>query len=272
MTAGLVTMTAAAACAAILTAGTVVSAQTNPRFGYQFDPTILSGTGSLGVSVRDLTADEIRKAKLPQPGGVVATVADGSDAARAGFRNGDIVIEFDGERVRSARQFTRLVQESPLGQPVKALVLRDGTQRTIEVTPRGRDVFALDRPPDLPFDTRLGPFDRDLSRELGLDRIPRDTFAAPRRLGITLAGLTEQLGAYFGTATGVLVLDVAPRSAAETAGVKSGDVITAINGRGVRRPIEVSEAVRDAGNGDRLELKVIREKREMTLTAQLPRR
>src|SRR5687767_9818953 len=69
---------------------------------------LLDGGSQIGVSVRDLSADEITKAKLDQPGGVfVQDVREGSPAARAGVRNGDIVVEFDGERVRSASHFTR---------------------------------------------------------------------------------------------------------------------------------------------------------------------
>jgi serine protease Do len=239
----------------------------NPRVDVPFDPTILRGGGSIGVSVRDVTAEEAKNAKLTAPGGVVTTVADGSEAARAGFQNGDIVVEFDGERVRSARQFARLVQESPVGRPVKAIVVRDGSRHTIDVTPRARELFAFAEPFDFTrLQERVRPFARDLTRELGIPaRIPPDTVASPRRLGATLTTLNDQLGSYFGATTGALVLSVAPRSAAETAGLKGGDVITAVNGRGVRRPIEVAEAIRDAGNGERVELKVIREKKELTL-------
>jgi S1-C subfamily serine protease len=42
-----------------------------------------------------------------------------SAAAKGGVKAGDVVVEFDGERVRSARQLTRLVQETPAGRAVK---------------------------------------------------------------------------------------------------------------------------------------------------------
>jgi serine protease Do len=245
-------------------------AQTNRRGDFSFDPTILSA-GSIGVSVRDLTAAEATKAKLTDSGGVIVTVADGSEAARAGFQNGDIVIEFDGERVRSARQFTRLVQESAVGRAVKAVVQRDSSRRTIEVTPRSRNVFAFTQPFDIPaLDAQIRPLQRGLTRDLGIPgAIPPDTLASPRRLGATLTTLDDQLGSYFGATSGALVLSVLPRSAAETAGLKGGDVIVAVNGRGVRRPSDVAEALRDGSSGERLELKVIREKKDLTLTVRL---
>ena len=77
-------------------------------------------SSEIGVSVRDLTADEVAKAKLPQAGGVlVEDVRDGSAASRAGLRDGDLIVEFDGERVRSASHLTRLVRESVPGRAVK---------------------------------------------------------------------------------------------------------------------------------------------------------
>ncbi len=42
------------------------------------------------------------------------------------MKKGDIVVEFDGEHVRSVRQFTRLVQETPAGRKIQTSVIRDG--------------------------------------------------------------------------------------------------------------------------------------------------
>jgi S1-C subfamily serine protease len=269
----LVALSAAVLCV-VGTAAVTAAAQDNRpnrRAGDAFHGLLLRGTGSIGVSVRDVTEDEAKKAKLSEATGAVVTVADGSEAARAGFQNGDIVLEFAGERVRSARQFARLVQESPVGRPVKAVVVREDTRRTVEVTPRARDLFTFTQPFDLPaLQDRIRPFARDLTRELGIPaRIAPGTVASPRRLGATLTTLNDQLGAYFGATTGALVLSVEPRSAAETAGLRGGDVITAVNGRAIRQPGEVAQALREASNGERVELKVLREKKEQTLTLRL---
>ena len=77
----------------------------------------LDGRGSrLGVMVQDLDATD-------KTGGVrVDSVDPGSPAEKAGLETGDVVVEYDGERVRSARQFTRLVQETPEGRQVPMAV------------------------------------------------------------------------------------------------------------------------------------------------------
>src|SRR5881296_3297004 len=66
---------------------------------------ILSGRGSaIGVSVRDVRPAE---AGGDRPAGVVVDdVRPGSPADKAGLKRGDVLVEFDGERVRSARQFS----------------------------------------------------------------------------------------------------------------------------------------------------------------------
>ncbi len=232
----------------------------------------LDGGGSeIGVAVRDLTSDEIVKAKLAQPGGVlVRDVRDGSPAARAGLMSGDIVVEFDGERVRSVGHFTRLVRESAPGRSVKSSIIRGGSRQELQITPDAGDrmtrgipdmpeleqrLRALPRPPDFPDD---------------LDPTP-DLKVVPRgQIGVTLAPLTEQLASYFGTKEGVLVQTVMNGSAAAQAGLKAGDVITAVNGRPAQNVDEVSRAVRNARPGTALEMRVLRDKKDMTIKVIVP--
>ena len=78
---------------------------------------VLAGRGAqLGVSVRDLDAEQAKG----QSGAVVEDVRAGSAAEKAGIKKGDVIAEFDGERVRGVRHLTRLVTETPDGRTVKA--------------------------------------------------------------------------------------------------------------------------------------------------------
>ena len=97
---------------------------------------LTSGAGSqIGVTIRDLT-DEDLKGKASTGGVAIENVEAESPAEKAGFKAGDIVVEFDGERVRSGRQFTRLVQESATGRTVPAAVVREGQRVALNVLPR----------------------------------------------------------------------------------------------------------------------------------------
>src|SRR5262245_8253835 len=89
---------------------------------------------TIGISVRDPAPEELSKAKLAEPGGaVVSGLVDSSPASKAGLKSGDIVVEFDGERVRSARHLTRLVQETPAGRTVRMAIARDGSRQTLDI-------------------------------------------------------------------------------------------------------------------------------------------
>jgi serine protease Do len=234
---------------------------------------MLDGRGnSIGVSVSDRDA-----------GGVlIEDVEEDGPAAKAGIRDGDAIVEFDGERVRSARHFARLVQETPDGRSVKATIVRDGSRQTVDVAPTrgtgrfGRD-FAL---PHIDID---GDIEREIERSF--EALPRD-FAfdfnwdgevpgvavwSRGRLGAQLSPLSNQLAEYFGAKDGVLVSSVEPESAAAKAGLKAGDVITSVNGRTVDSPREVTQELHGE-IGKEVEIGILRDRKALTLKAQVPER
>lgn len=228
--------------------------------------------GALGVSVRELRSDEVAGAGLERPGGaVVEDVRDGSAAAKAGLKEGDIIIDFDGERVRSARHFSRLVNETPEGRTVKATIVRGGSRQTLDVTPDRADRITMALPD---FSREIERGMRNLPRDFNFDfQLPRPDVFNPRgRLGVSLTPLTDQLASYFGVKDGVLVSSVEPESPAAQAGVKAGDVITSVAGRAVSDPGDVTARIREATPGSPVEIRIMRDKKEMTMKATLPER
>ena len=124
---------------------------------------------------------------------------------------------------------------------------------------------------------RLGDLD-DL-RELGRlgDRLPPFNFnfdfdfpgaLSGRRLGVSVDELTDQLAQYFGAKEGVLVTSVTDGSAASRAGLKAGDVITAIDGRPVRSRDDLIPELRDA-SGDELTIAIVRDKKASEVKAKI---
>ncbi len=92
--------------------------------------------GSLGLAVRPLTADELRTEKIVGGGLFVSAVADGP-AARAGVRQGDILIQVAGQEVDTVARYNEVLGRLTPGQTVPVLVQR-----------RGAPLFlALDVPP-----------------------------------------------------------------------------------------------------------------------------
>jgi serine protease Do len=276
------TAAAAAALAAAAGIGAAVAPAGHAQTAARVAPRaldVLGGRGSqIGVSIRDLRDDD----KGAQAGVLVEEVSADSPAEKAGIKKGDIIIEFDGERVRSVRQFTRLVQETPAGRKVSAALVRDGQRITVSIEPRESDRFHILT--DMPNLRVFENFGRDFN--LAVPPAPPALPAQPSRptppappvpgfdsfvwrvgnmLGLTASDLSSQLAAYFGAKNGVLVTSVNTDSAAAKAGVKAGDVITSINGGTVESVSDLRRRVQRLENGDEFTLEVVRDKKTITL-------
>ena len=248
-----------------------VDGQSRPSYGSW----LLAGPGSqIGASVRDLEATEVRDG-----GGVyVEDVTPDSPAEKAGIRRADIVTKFDGENVRSVRQFTRLVQETPPGRVVSATVVRDGKSTDLKVTPEGgRGRFSVDGDRiSADINERLRErFDQDFRDRL--NRVPFNfdfgfdfpgVFGAGR-LGVSVNELTPQLATYFGAKDGMLVTSVQNDSPASRAGIKAGDIITAINGQNIASFSDIMRSIRSVRSDDEVTIALVRDKKEISVKAKL---
>ena len=242
------------------------------------------GGPRLGVSLSDVTEGA---------GGVrVAEIEDGSAAAKAGVKPGDVITDFDGERVRSVRQMQRLVSETPAGRPVKITVSREGKRAELTATLEERDTPAL---LGLDKEQLQGEIQRGLEEgtrgmrefrwEMQKPQVPDhpDTWnfrveprwpifewsAGAGRLGVTVQGLTDQLRDHFGVKGGVLVASVSPESAASRAGIKAGDIITTVAGKPIEDTGDLVGAIRSADEGAEIDIGIVRDRKEQTLKVKL---
>jgi serine protease Do len=241
---------------------------------------VFTGGGSrIGVSIREVDESDGKSAKIgAAAGAMVEEVTEESPAEKAGIRKGDLIVEFDGERVRGVRHLTRLVQETPDGRTVQAVVVRDGQRMTLTVTPRDNGVFGFEGYRVL----------EDLGREFKNNIRVRPAPPAARgkvtpspwrfddllgrgsgRLGITVDTLSPQLAEYFGTKDGVLVTTVNDDSPAAKAGMKAGDVITTVNGSSINDAADLRRRLQDIGEGDEFTIVVMRDRKPQTLKGKL---
>jgi membrane-associated protease RseP (regulator of RpoE activity) len=230
------------------------------------------GTAWLGVTLKDVTAEKARDLKLPgEYGALVASVDEDSAAAKAGLQKGDVIVEFAGERVRSAAQLRRLIRETPAGRILSLQIIRDGQARTLSAQLQTRTRgFQFEVPeirtPELHLYRDFPePFYRGFNLLLG----------ERPSLGISGDELTTQLASYFGVkqGKGVLVREVVVGSAAANAGLKAGDVIVAVDGKSVATVAELRQALEiKAGEEKRkLNLTVVRDRHEQTVPVELER-
>jgi serine protease Do len=245
----------------------------------------------IGITVANLDEDQAKTIA----GALVTGVRDESPASKAGLKEKDVITEFDGEKVRSARQLSRLVSETPPGRSVTVAALRDGKRVEVHVTPEASSWSMMHEGGDMApwtFERRVpppafGPGERRFYFDMpdGGDHFafhgPAEgdgemlTMPLPRgkgRLGIGIQNLSDQLAEYFGTKDGVLVSSVTPDSPAAKAGLRAGDVITSVNDKPVTSGRALMDAVQHADDGTTLKLGYVRDKKPGTASATLESR
>jgi serine protease Do len=229
----------------------------------------------LGVGLVEVTEDRARALNLKDTHGVeIRQVDENSPAAKAGLKENDVVLDYNGQRIEGVEQFIRMIGETPFGRKVNMTVWRNGSPQTVSATldSRPRNMVIAPMPPNVPMPPmpEMEPNFGDLERRLGeLDsRFPMMMNSV--RVGIEGESLTPQLAEYFGVKRGVLVRTVNAKTPAEKAGLKAGDVITKVGGTPVMSPREITGAVR-SGKG-KIPFTVVRNKKEIMVDVELPER
>lgn len=234
----------------------------NPKaqyFEYMTDPQ----RAVLGVLIPDdVENGESRGVRL-------LAVTPGSGAEKAGLKAGDLVTGLNGTslaadgRKSPQKRMREVMRALKAGAEVKVDYERDGRARSGTVTTQAPEPDLAMAP--LPMiqewlhgaDPEKGP----------MAGIPWFQFRGPAIRGLELARLDEDLGAYFKTREGVLVVK-APRSGALS--LKSGDVIQKIDGVNVSEPVTVLDKLRSRGEEQAVKLDIMRQGRRMELQGKVP--
>jgi len=208
------------------------------------------GRGIIGVQLDSSNKEGAR----------VMGVSPGGPAAEAGIRTGDVIVAINGKDVKgeeATRQVVKILRDVKPDSKVNVRVLRDGKTENFAVTVRPRPgVMAFDgaRIPEV-----LPPLP------------PMNHFFMVQgpMSNMELATLTPQLGKYFGTEKGVLVVRAPADGALK---LEDGDVILAIDGR---EPTSGSHATRILGSyqpGEKVSMKIVRQHKTMDLQTTVPER
>jgi serine protease Do len=164
--------------------------------------------GWIGVSIQEMTQELAQKFGLKTSEGIlVSDVIKGSPAAKAGITRGDIIIEFDGKRVRDVGTLRNLVAQSKIGSQVKIKLLRVGGEATVTV-------MIQELPADI---TELIP--SSIQEPEGI----RNALSGVSVIDLN-ATIAKQLGIHRDE-KGVVVIRIEPGVAADEAGIRKGDVI-----------------------------------------------
>ena len=91
--------------------------------------------GWLGVSIAEVTDDDVGRLKLREPKGVlVRSVMPGEPADKGGMKADDVILGIDGTTLESPRDLQRVVSSTPVGKKVRVVLLREGQETELEVT------------------------------------------------------------------------------------------------------------------------------------------
>jgi len=179
--------------------------------------------GYLGVVIQNVDAKLAKSFDLPDThGALVASVAKGTPAEKAGLKEGDFIVAVDGKAVRNVNELRNRVAQIKPGTAVKLSIYRDGRKRTVTV--------------------KVAQQPKDMAIAFGGGGAEQST----GRYGLKVATMNDQYAEKFGyerTPEGAVILEVVPDSSAAEQGLRAGDVITHVQGRKVRTAEDITNAL-----------------------------
>jgi serine protease Do len=205
--------------------------------------------GMIGVQVQNVTPDLAKSFGMAEPhGALVAEVNPGTPAEKAGIHREDIIIEFNGHPIHEMNELPRLVAETAPGTKATVKVLRQGKEKTFNLT-----ITELKEERS----AKAGAEGGEASSPLGLMVKDLDQNLAQRlRLKET---------------KGVVVLQVESGSAAADAGFRPGDLIEEINGQTVGSVKDYQKIVGQQKKGSVVRFYIKRQGRKLYLTVEIPK-
>jgi S1-C subfamily serine protease len=244
---------------------------------------VLDRRARLGIKVN------LRARETDSIGAYVDAVTPGGPAAQAGIRSGDIITKLDGKSVLAggAPEDDEVhAHESLPGLRLIELAARLEPNDTVAVEyRRGKDrrtasVVTADEPEIVAGDGGrfgfgfVGPGRPGMGPLPAGDFLERFEMAGPHwqffsgsPLGrLELAPLNSDLGRYFGTDKGVLVINVPKDSAL---GLRGGDVVLAVDGRAPSSPSHLLRILRSYETGETFKLDIMRNRKRETVTARI---
>ncbi len=188
--------------------------------------------GWMGVSVQPVTPELAKAFSLEsETGALVADVSKESPAEKAGIRNGDIIVEFNGKPIAEMNELPKTVAGTAVGSKVPVKLYRDGKFMSVQ-----------------------------LMVEKLADGSDGDTagVAGEERLGMVASELTKELAAKLGIkeSSGVVVTEVKPGGLAETVGIARGDLILEVNNLPIASLAAYDKAVTTAKKGSTMSIRL----------------
>jgi C-terminal processing protease CtpA/Prc len=224
------------------------------------------GSSYLGIDTQDVTPQRMAPLKLKEERGVeVLTVDQDAPAGKAGLKEHDVILEFNGTKVEGVEHLRRMIHEIPPGRTANVAVSRDGKPMLfkVQLADKGQAMRMSG--------SRKIMIPRPVIPEFDFPAVDVMVQTSGSRSGAVVENLTPQLGDYFGARNGegVLVRSIEKGSAAEAAGLKAGDVIVRVENERITDRGDWKTALRNHRRG-KVSVGIIRDKKEQTISITMP--
>jgi serine protease Do len=194
--------------------------------------------GWLGVRIQDVTPDVADAMGLAAAKGALVTDVPDGPSKDAGIQSGDVIVTFNGKDVADSKALVNAVADAPIGEKVPVVVMRAGSQKTIDVVLGRRETAEADQPQPAASEAPAKPATADV-------------------LGMTLMAVTDDMDADLGLqpgTKGLVITQIDVSSQAYQKGLAEGDVITEAGQQRVETLKDLEDRISEAKDAGRKSL------------------
>lgn len=201
--------------------------------------------GWLGVGIQGMDDSLAHSFKLDRARGALVSEVDANGPAKkAGIETGDIILSVNGKNINRANDLPVLIGMTPAGSSVDVKVLRNGKEKTLQVT--------------------IGELDHKEPEKIAASTVGKG------KLGVAVSELDPEERQKLGLKNkGILIQGVVPGSPASKAGLREGDVLLSFNSKTIKRPEDLKEAARKAPVNEPMAVLIMREKHPQYLSLEI---
>jgi len=210
--------------------------------------------GWLGVSIQDVTSDLAEEFGVKDlKGSLVSSVMKGSPAEKAGIRQGDVILQYNGKLVEDTGHLRNMVSQTPIDTKVKVTLLRDKKEVVVEVV--------------------IAELPKKLAEASSRENEPEENNGdeSSALAGLVVRELTPDLARRFGfeeNEKGVVVVKLEAGSKLFEAGIRPGDIILQINRKNIASLEEYKKSASKIKAKERLLLLLRRKGHELFITVR----
>jgi len=220
--------------------------------------------GWLGVRIWTNEEDQVE----------IIEVEKDSPAEIADLEEGDVVIEFEGKDVVDKELLAKVIRMKKPGDTVTIKIEREGKAQDVKLKLGELSEESVWSDFERKFPNLFVPRERSETwgrPEFARPEVFRFGFEHRKFIGVGVQELNPELSEYFGIdkGTGILVSSIDKDGPADKAGLKVGDVITAVDGNRMERSQDLVSLIQDKEKGEKISIEYLRNKKKRTVEVEV---